>query len=171
MVGEADGAIGVRDLARRLGLSPAALYRHFDGHEGIVSALAAESMALLGDQLRAAAAGADSLAAVGHAYLAFAADEPARFRLLFVYRPSRRRALTDEPPAQSPYRIVLAAARQAVADGRVAGDLDVESISYTLWSLVHGMAVLEATHLRGFGANFSQVHRLALEHLLASWAP
>jgi AcrR family transcriptional regulator len=166
-----EGALGVRDLARRLGLSPGALYRYYDGRDAIVSTLAAESMALLGERLRAAATGADPLGSVGLAYLAFAAEEPARFRLLFVDRPSSRRTLGDSPDAESPYRIVLSTARQAIADGLVAPDLDAESISYTLWSLVHGMAVLEATHLRGFDADFSQVHRVALQHLTTSWGP
>ena len=37
-----------------------------------------------------------------------------------------------------------------------------ESVAFTLWSLVHGMAVLELTHLRGFEADFSGLHRQAL---------
>jgi hypothetical protein len=49
--------------------------------------------------------------------------------------------------------------------------LDAESVAYTLWSLVHGMAVLESTHLRGFDADFTRVHRVALEHLVNSWEP
>src|SRR5436305_15191548 len=76
----------LRELARRLDYSPAALYRYFDSREQIVSALAQESMGLLAQRLREAAEDrrCDPLIAVGEAYLRFASEEPVRFRLLFM---------------------------------------------------------------------------------------
>jgi AcrR family transcriptional regulator len=165
-------AIGIRELARRLDYSPAALYRYFGSREDIVATLAAESMGLLGERLRAVdGAGPEALVSLGEAYLAFAAEEPVRFRLLFVDLPSSRTSLRQLPPTDSPYVLVLEAATRAKAEGRITRDLDAESVAYTLWSLVHGMAVLESTHLRGFDANFARAHRVALEHLVNSWTP
>jgi AcrR family transcriptional regulator len=163
--------IGVRELARRLNYSPAALYRYFENRDQIVSTLAADSMSLLAGRLKAATdeAGVDSLIAVGEAYLRFAKEEPVRFRLLFADLPSARRSLKTGPPLDSPYAIVLHIARTAIAAGRVLPDLDAEAVAFTLWSLVHGMAVLESTHLHGFRADFGRVHRLALQHLVNSW--
>jgi Tetracyclin repressor-like, C-terminal domain len=71
----------------------------------------------------------DALAPIGHAYLAFAADEPVRFRLLFVDQPSRRRSLAEQPSGTSPYQVVLRAARRAIDHGGVSSELDAESIS------------------------------------------
>jgi AcrR family transcriptional regulator len=173
--------IGPREVARRLDYSPAALYRYFDSREEIVAALAQESMALLRERLQAAAAGdraavaadrgVDPLIAVGEAYLAFAAQEPERFRLLFSELPSRRRSLVELPASDSPYQVVLDVVSGAIAEGRIAREFDVESAAFVLWSLVHGMAVLRSTHLRGFDADFDSLQRLALERLIASWAP
>jgi AcrR family transcriptional regulator len=165
--------IALRELARRLDYSPAALYRYFDNREQLIATLAADAMARLAERLRAAAGDGDTdpLLRLGEAYLAFAQEEPVRFRLLFVDLPSARTSLRALPPHHSPYRIVLAAARTAIAQGRLSPRLDAESVAYTLWSLVHGMAVLESTHLRGFDADFAGVHRLALQHLVASWMP
>jgi AcrR family transcriptional regulator len=157
----------------RLDYSPAALYRYFDNREQLTATLAPDAMARLAERLRAAAGDGhtDPLLRLGEAYLAFAQEEPVRFRLLFVDLPSARTSLRALPPHHSPYRIVLAAARTAIAQGRLSPRLDAESVAYTLWSLVHGMAVLESTHLRGFDADFAGVHRLALQHLVASWMP
>ena len=165
--------IGVRELARRLNYSPAALYRYFEDREQIISTLIADSMSLLGARLKGKAneAEADPLIAVGEAYLAFAKEEPLRFRLLFVDAPAARRSLKTIPPRESPYAIVLETARAAIAAGRISPDLDAETVAFTLWSLVHGMAVLESTHLHGFRADFGRAHRLALRHLANSWLP
>jgi AcrR family transcriptional regulator len=172
--------IGLREVARRLDYSPAALYRYFESREEIVAALAQESMALLGERLRAAAGdraavaadrGVDRLIAVGEAYLAFAAQEPERFRLLFSGLPSRRRSLIELPASDSPYQVVLDVVSGAIAEGRIAREFDVESAAFVLWSLVHGMAVLRSTHLRDFDADFDSLQRLALERLIVSWAP
>lgn len=169
----ADGIEGVtlRGLADRLEYSAAALYRYFSSRDEIIGALALESLGLLGDRVASAVDGAvgDRLIAAGEAYLAFASEEPARFRLLFVEQRSSRSSLEDPPGARSPYRVVLELAAEAIAQGEIAEDLDAESVAFTLWSLVHGMAVLESTHLRGFEADFSSVHRQALEHLVRGW--
>jgi AcrR family transcriptional regulator len=161
----------LRELARRLDYSPAALYRYFDSREQIVSALAQESMGLLARRLREAAEDrtCDPLIAVGEAYLRFASEEPGRFRLLFVELPSARSSLSEPPPSESAYRTVLDVATSAIAEGRIAPQLEAESVAFVLWSLVHGMAVLESTHLRDFDADFTRLHRLALEQLVNSW--
>ncbi len=171
--------IGLRELARRLDYSPAALYRYFESREEIVAALTQESMALLAERLQAAAGnraavaadpGVDPLIAVGEAYLAFAGEEPERFRLLFSELRSQRHSLAELPAGASPYQVLLDGVGDAIAEGRIARELDVESIAFMLWSLVHGMAVLRSTHLRDFEADFDSLARLALERLIASWA-
>ena len=163
--------IGVRELARRLNYSPAALYRYFENREQILSTLAVDSMALLRARLQAAAAegGVDPLISVGEAYLRFAKEEPVRFRLLFVDLPSARKSLKTPPLKESPYAIVLDIARAAITAGRISSDVDADAVAFTLWSLVHGMAVLESTHLRAFRADFDRVHTLALQHLVNGW--
>ena len=165
--------IGIRELARRLDYSPAALYRYFPRHEDIVSTLATDSMAMLYEHLAGATENADQdpLVALGEAYVRFAESEPVRFRLLFVHLPSRRTSLEEPASQRSPYTIVLEAVRDALAEGRIAQDLDPGNAAYTLWSLVHGMGVLRSTHLRDFEADFEAIHRSSLQLLIDSWKP
>ena len=164
-------AIALRELARRMDYSPAALYRYFASREEIISTLAAESMALLSEHLRATLVPgkADPLVLVGLGYLTFAREQPARFRLLFTDLPSIRSSLDDLAAGQSAYAIVLDLVRTAISTGQIQSHLDAESVAYTLWALVHGMAVLESTHLRRFDAQFDRVHKQALEQLVRSW--
>jgi AcrR family transcriptional regulator len=165
--------VGIRELARRLDYSPAALYRYFPGHEDIISTLAADSMALLYEHLANATDNTDQdpLLALGEAYLRFAESEPVRFRLLFVHLPSRRTSLEEPASQSSPYSIVLGAVRDAVAEGRILHNLDPETVAYTLWSLVHGMGILRSTHLRDFDVDFDALHRSSLRLLIDSWKP
>src|SRR5215471_11762573 len=79
--------IAIRELARRLDYSPAALYRYFQGRDEIIAALVEDSAGMLFERLEAVPDGhsaTDRLTALGEAYLAFARDEAVRFRLLFV---------------------------------------------------------------------------------------
>lgn len=170
----ADGgveALAWRELARRLDYSPAGLYRYFTNREEILSTLAEESMALLADRLRATpVTGAnDPLIALGLGYLAFARDQPVRFRMLLSELPSTRASLHELVDGVSAYAIVVDAARAAIIQKRISSDLDAEWVAYTLWALAHGMAALESTHLRGFDAPFEQVHELALRQLVQGW--
>jgi AcrR family transcriptional regulator len=85
-----DGPEGftIRDAARRAGVSSAAPYRHFTDREDLLAAVAADCMQRLGDAMDRAieAAGTgDPLAvyrATGIAYVRFAAEHPAHFRVM-----------------------------------------------------------------------------------------
>ena len=165
--------IRIRELARRLDYSPAALYRYFPNQEDVVSTLAAEAMAMLYEELESAGApgDVDPLVALGIAYLRFAEAEPERFRLLFLHLPSDRSAVTQPTRADSPYTLVLKAVRDALTEGRIKQGLDPENAAYTLWSLVHGMAILRSTHLRDFKSDFDSIHRASIQLLIDSWRP
>src|ERR1700726_2167298 len=86
---EEDGAAGlsVRAVARRAGVSPGAPYRHYADRDALVSAVAAEGYRELAGYLSAAhpsPSTPDDLAAVAVAYVQFALDRPALFRVMFA---------------------------------------------------------------------------------------
>src|SRR6478736_989922 len=80
----------------------------------------------------------------------------------------RRTSLSQDPASGSPYTILLGAVQSAITTGALTttNTFGAEQIAYTIWATVHGMAVLEQTHLRGFDADFPTVHREALGRLL-----
>jgi AcrR family transcriptional regulator len=80
--------LSLRELAASLRVSRAAPYRHFADRRALLAALAAQGFDELTAIQRKAVAGEHApqarLAAAGRSYLAFAAERPELFRLMFV---------------------------------------------------------------------------------------
>ncbi len=128
--------ISLRDLARRAGVSHAGPVHHFGDKAGVLTALATEGFALLGDTLIAADERTGDFVEVGVAYVRFAIEHRAHFEVMF--RPDLHRA--DDP--------ALAAARDRAGDVLVKGSASVSAApiaGVAAWSLVHGFANLWLT--------------------------
>jgi AcrR family transcriptional regulator len=78
--------LSLRELAASLGVSRAAPYRHFADRRALLTALAAEGFDRLASIYRNATGKTPEthLTASGRAYLAFAAERPQLFRLMFA---------------------------------------------------------------------------------------
>ncbi|MGY4925723.1 TetR/AcrR family transcriptional regulator [Streptomyces sp. 900105755] len=141
---EEDGSSGLslRAVARRAGVSATAPYRHYADREALVSAVAAQGYRELAEYLLAAhpaPATPDELAAVAVAYVRFALDRPALFRVMF--------AESCDPNSEE--RVAATAAISEYVRGVVRGAFpgaDADALSVTVWALVHGLAFL---HLDG----------------------
>ncbi|MFC8717715.1 TetR/AcrR family transcriptional regulator [Kitasatospora sp. NPDC057198] len=141
---EEDGsaALSLRAVARRAGVSATAPYRHFADRDALLSAVAAQGYRDLAARLAAAGPAprdAAALADVAAAYVRFATDRPALFRVMFA-----------EPcdPAD-PERAAATAAMWEYVHGIVRGAFpgaDPGPTATAVWGLVHGLAFL---HLDG----------------------
>jgi AcrR family transcriptional regulator len=131
-------ALSLRAVARRAGVAPSAPYRHYADRDALVSAVAAVGYRELADCLattNAAPSNIDDLAAVAIAYVRFAIERPALFRVMF-----------SEPCDRDNYERVTA----TTAISAYLGDIvrrcfpgaDVEALSTALWAFVHGLAFL-----------------------------
>jgi len=91
--------------------------------------------------------------------------------MLLFGRRSARRSLAEDVPADSEYDLIRGAIADLVGVGRPGGadPRVLEALAYGFWSTIHGMAVLQLTHLAGFGADFAAAHRLLLEGTARSW--
>jgi AcrR family transcriptional regulator len=135
-------ALSLRAVARRAGVSPAAPYRHYADRDALISAVGAVGYRELAEQLAAAhpsPSTADDFGAIAVAYVQFALQRPALFRVMFA-EPcdtdnSERVAATN---AISEY--VSAIVQQSFPS------FDTEALSTAAWALVHGLAFL---HLDG----------------------
>jgi AcrR family transcriptional regulator len=135
-------ALSLRAVARRAGVSPAAPYRHYADRDALISAVGAVGYRELAEQLAAAhpsPSTADDFGAIAVAYVQFALQRPALFRVMFA-EPcdtdnSERVAATN---AISEY--VSAIVQQSFPG------FDTEALSTAAWALVHGLAFL---HLDG----------------------
>lgn len=135
------GAISLRSIARRAGVSHAAPTHHFGDRAGLLSAVAAEGFRRMNQAMVAAATGTDNrFIAVGRAYVDFAIAHPGEFAVMF--RPELLDHSDTELAANS------AAAYQQLYDGIAAMPPDTrgteapEIIAARAWSLVHGLATL-----------------------------
>lgn len=86
---EGRAAVTLRELGRRAGLSRSAPYRHFEGKEGLLAAVAADGLRSLHRELASAKASAPDadpvaqLEAMGRAHVRFARLHPERYGLIF----------------------------------------------------------------------------------------
>src|SRR6187551_2737781 len=137
--------VGLREAARRIGVSPSAAYRHFPSRDGLLAQVGSEAREALAQRMLAAtgeirgSSGRSARArfrATGRAYIEFALDEPGLFEVAFRRCPPAL-YVPDDP---SPYA-VLSEALDAL-DG--AGLLAVPRAAAEVpaWVAVHGAAIL-----------------------------
>jgi AcrR family transcriptional regulator len=134
--------LSLRAAARRAGVSTAAPYRHFADRTALLSAVAAVGYRDLAAHLAAvhtSPSTADDLAEIAVAYVQFALDRPALFRVMFA-----------EPcDPTNPERVAAVAAItdyvKTIAQ-RAFPTAEADPMSTALWALVHGLAFL---HLDG----------------------
>lgn len=135
--------LGLREVARAVGVSATALYRHFPDKGALLVALAREGIRLLGVAQRAASdaagGGAAGFSATGAAYVRFALAHPALFRLIFANpMPTDLKALAPASPAPDDAMAMLQASAAALAPpGSDPGIFALQS-----WSIAHGLAML-----------------------------
>ncbi len=140
------GALSLRDLARRVGVSATAPYHHFAGKADLVCALSLDALADLDAALAAADdAHADdpraALTAQGAAYVRFAVEHPDRFRLAF------RPELGDPFEMLAPGGVVppedATAFRHLIRRVRtLVPEAEAGAAALASWGLVHGLAAL-----------------------------
>jgi AcrR family transcriptional regulator len=177
----ANGAHGwtMRELADRIDFTTTATYRYFASRDDVLRALVEDAFTVLRADLDRAVESApqgsspvETVLRLGLAYLDFARANPTEFRLAFVESPSGRSSLEQRPAPQSPYVVLLDAVEEAVRSGDFATTdaFGPEQITYTIWSTVHGMAVLETTHLQDFDADVQGPAEHGIRRLLAGLA-
>lgn len=130
--------LSLRQIAREVGVSATAVYRHFPHKQALLDALAEEGIARLGEAQQAATRSAgknvSAFAASGRAYVRFALAHPALFRLAF-----NRAAVGD-----SIFGATLSARLlQQQASDAVGGVPEAtRRLMIQSWSVVHGLAML-----------------------------
>lgn len=156
------GGFTLADAAKLVGVTPAALYRHFRGRDALVAEVAFRGYTQLAERLGRALAGEgtplERFTRMGEAYLAFAEQEPGFYAAMFSPRPAE--AETCGPPwargtkatgAKEPeggagqgdaFSFLVRALSETFPDG--FKDVDVRFIAIEVWALSHGIATLDA---------------------------
>jgi AcrR family transcriptional regulator len=138
------GEFSLRELARQVGVSANAAYRHFANKEALLAALAAEGFRRLQmAQVQAAMTTPvlkEGFRKAGRAYVRFAQNNPALFRLMFG-------GLLANHPSEELSQAALASfgtLQSTVAQllGLDDGDHRVAVSAMSAWSVVHGLSHL-----------------------------
>src|SRR5271154_6828835 len=131
-------AVGLRETARRVGVSATAAYRHFTSKEDLLASVAAEGFHELAGAMRSATRGANPLIRAGLAYIEFANQNRGLFRLMFGPVLAER---TKYPALQAASTEVEAMLVRGVAD-LAPRPLHDNPAAMAAWGLVHGLAHL-----------------------------
>lgn len=138
-------SFSMREVARRAGVSHQAPYHHFQDREAILAELVAEGFTRLRDDMADALRRNDDasarLTAIGKAYVGFALDHPAHFKLMFrseLVRAERH----DEAHAcaQAAFEVLVSVVEGLPAGKRRAAG--ASSLVLTAWSFAHGLSTL-----------------------------
>lgn len=138
--------VSLREVARRVGVSQAAPYRHFADKDALLEAVAEEGFQQL---LKALAIDAGSepnplvrLQASGVAYVKFAIAHPAHYRVMFsTFRVEQGTYSSLNAAAGEAFAVMV----DAISAGQAMGGIqagDPRQLAWITWSLVHGLALL-----------------------------
>ncbi|MGB3767710.1 MAG: TetR/AcrR family transcriptional regulator [Phormidesmis sp.] len=140
-------SLSLRAVARQAGVSHTAPYRHFADKAALLAAVAEEGFITFGQYLKDAIAQSnadplESLIATGEAYVRYALEHPAHFRVMFKCSPSEYDASSSLAiTASGTFNILV----EAIATAQAAGVLsagDPQQIATGRWALAHGLSML-----------------------------
>lgn len=145
-------AVVLREVARRVGVSPAAIYRHFPDRDALLGEVAGTARRDLARRMLDAVERVDEtdprmrsirrFQAVGRSYIDFAREEPNLLATAFLpIEPPGGDAVEDP----SPWHVLAAALDELVATGAMPLERRAGA-EVIAWSAVHGFAILRAGH-------------------------
>jgi len=174
-------AVTMREIARRVGYSPTAIYLHFRDKDALIRELCDADFLTLAQELRAIENIADPierLHALGVGYIRFAVSHPNHYRLLFmtpqVNCDPDHSGIETGNPEQDAYAHLRAMVEGAHAADKFRVELnDPGLIAQTLWAGLHGVCSLDIAKKqdcwvdwRPFEARVAQMQDTLLRGLL-----
>ena len=153
------GGFTLADAAKLVGVTPAALYRHFRGRDALVAEVAFRGFTQLAERLgralRSDGTPLERFTRMGEAYLAFAEQEPGFYAAMFSPRPgdsetsglpsakgAGEKAPPDAAPGGTAFDFLVHALSDTFPDG--FRQVDVRFVAIEVWALSHGIATLDA---------------------------
>ena len=163
-------ALTMRAIGQAIGYSAPALYEYFPAKEDLYGCLYFEGSGGLAGRMRetlaglpAGASALERIFALGHAYRAFAHEQPDLFRLVlgqarpefsegFTPPAADQQAEEEEPEGTDAFALLVGVAQDGIERGEFAAMPPV-AIAIAAWTMVHGFVILELNgHLSTDGA-------------------
>jgi AcrR family transcriptional regulator len=135
-------AVSIRAVAERAGVTSPSIYLHFADKDALLDAVCAQFFGALDERMRSAGAAcatpAESLHALGMAYVRFAVETPVLYRIATMGEPAQTGCI-DGVLANSAL-VHLRTAVQALVDDGTYPRRDTTEMAFELWMVVHGLA-------------------------------
>jgi AcrR family transcriptional regulator len=144
--------LSLRRVAREAGITPPAIYAHFEDRDAMTAAVIRASWDQLADDLARAARGARAkgpiaqLKAQLRAYVRYAMGRSSRYQLLFALSPT-----TDLPaalrarPVEAAFLQIVRTIQECQRAGYTVGMADAEAASLLVLCIAHGRVALAQT--------------------------
>lgn len=172
-VDEGPAAVTMRRLATALGCGTMTLYRYFDNKEEIITAVRTRGMHALSEALENAldteGDGRTRSRNVRDAYIDFARNNVATYRLMFEYPQTNR----DDPGYREAHARLwrrIAADMQVMIDEGVI-DADPAILGHQVWAALHGAVMLEIAGLLPDGFDAAALHTRTFAALMEAARP
>jgi AcrR family transcriptional regulator len=138
--------VSLREVARRVGVSQAAPYRHFADKNALLAAVAEEGFQRLLTALRVEACPDVNplvrLQSSGVSYVKFAIAHPAHYRVMFsTFQVGQGNNSSLNAVAGEAFAVMM----EAISAGQAMGAIqpgNPRQLAWVTWSLVHGLALL-----------------------------
>ncbi len=163
--------LSLRAIARRIDYSPAGLYEYFGSKEEIIDTLCERG----NDQLYAYLDRVTTdlpletyMVQLMEAYLDFARQNPELYAVMFHQLTIETTTVPEDFYPDDSFAILVRAVKRGISEGhfQTADDYGVFEISYSLWAMVHGMAMLQLRYLRNLEFDFVSADRKAVQVFL-----
>jgi AcrR family transcriptional regulator len=166
-------AVSLRAVAKKVGITPMAIYRHFADKQALIDALVLDGL----DEWSARVAalppcdGVAKLQQLGDAFLDFALNEPRRYEAAFLLHSNKARRYPDDFEAgRSPAgNVQLKILQEAIAKGILKASSPVE-IMFTNTALSQGLiSLFRAGRIAGGEEEFRKLFRSAMRRSTESF--
>lgn len=145
---EGTEAVSMRSLSDRLDVFRSAAYRHFDGKSALFAEVAKQGFQRLRDELRPIRTSSetgnqesDRLLSMGQAYVGFALENPAFYRLMFQWNWSEEEFEELSSASQSAFDELVTLLEEGQSEGMFKPG-DPGEMAFSTWAFVHGIALL-----------------------------
>jgi AcrR family transcriptional regulator len=183
------GEVGfsLREAARRVGVSPAAVYRHFDGKEALIFAACTQGFEVFSSYLVRALAAPTALEralAACEQYRNFGLENPLDYRFIFMSpaeqvqppgpQPTEAARIGSGPmlPQYSTFQFLVDRIRECMDAGLIARG-DTKQTAVLVWAHLHGLVSLRIAGLLeavGDSPAFAEVYRQSVARLFRGLA-
>lgn len=171
--------LSMRGIGQAVGLSAAAVYRHFAGKEALLVAVCEEGFRLFSEHLFAGLRGTsprDRLLETGRGYLRFALAHPGYYRVMFLDATQglgyQAIGVENRHRTSTSFLFLVDRVRECIAAGLLRKG-EPEMLAAMIWASVHGVASLrvvgELSHLDE--AQFQAFYEEALVAILRGLGP